>query len=253
MENKPLPQGHFCWVDVAVPNPAETHTFFSELFGWGRRVRPTEEAQAYSIMTLEGHHIAGVCEVEGSETSRWMNYLLVDDLAAATAKAESLGGEILKRDLEIATFGVMTVVQDPTGAIFSLWESKRGERKLPHRHGTVCWNELVTKDLDKAKAFYSKLAGWTHRETRFGDLCYTIFEKDGDDACGAMSLSDAANDKSVSNWIVYFTVDNCEESTRLCQELGGTVGQAPFEVEGLGRCALLSDPSGGTFGILEFV
>ena len=27
-------------------------------------------------------------------------------------------------------------------------------------HGTFCWNELMTHDAEKAKAFYSKTVGW---------------------------------------------------------------------------------------------
>lgn len=251
MEETRLSAGEFCWVDVAVPDPTATHTFFSELFGWGRRVRPTEEADAYSIMTLNGRHVTGICEVEESETSRWMSYLLVEDLSKAADRAKSLGGEILKAGLEIPTFGLMTVVMDPTGAIFSLWESLRGEKAASGEPGTVCWVELVTNDVKKASKFYTELCGWECRETRFGDLDYYLFTRDGKDVAGMMALDDAANDKSISNWVVYYSVADCSAAAQRCVAAGGQIVRGPFPVEGLGDCAILSDPSGGVFGILQ--
>lgn len=247
---KVLEPGFFCWIDVAVSDPTATHKFFTDLFGWGRKVRPTEDAHAYSIMTCQGQHVAGICQVEEAGPSQWMSYLLVDDLSQATDKAESLGAEILKRDIEIDTFGTMTVVQDPTGAIFALWQSKRGESPPPLGHGTFCGNELITTDLAKATAFYSALAGWTTKPASLGDLDYTFFQKDGEMVCGMMSTEDSTVTKN-STWLVHFSVDNAVESVHLCKDLGGDVKEEPVEIEGLGQCALLQDPSGGVFGIVQ--
>ena len=243
-----LAPGFFCWVDVAVADPVETHKFFTELFGWGRRVRPTEDAQAYSIMTAHGHHVAGICEVEEAGPSQWMSYLLVEDLEIATAKARQLGGQILKADITIATFGKMSVVEDPSGAVFALWQSLRGETDEPRGHGSVCWNELVTNNIEKARDFYTQLADWSHLPSRIGGLDYHLFSKDDKEVCGMMSL-DQNDDHSV--WRVYFTVDDCEQAARKVEELGGTVVQEPTDFEGVGRCALVRDPGGGVFGLLQ--
>ena len=91
-----LEAGSFCWADVAATDPTSTHKFFSELFGWKRKVRPTEDAQAYSIMTLDGCNVAGICGVEVDAPSQWMSYLLVDDLTQATERAVALGANTLR-------------------------------------------------------------------------------------------------------------------------------------------------------------
>lgn len=244
-----LAPGFFCWVDVAVADPGETHKFFTELFGWGRRVRPTEDAHAYSIMTAHGHHVAGICEVEDAGPSQWMSYLLVDDLEVATAKAQHLGGQILKADITIATFGKMSVVEDPSGAVFALWQSLRGETEEPRGHGSVCWNELLTNDVEKAKNFYTQLVGWNHLPRRIGGLDYHLFRKNEKEVCGMLGLDQKAEQGSV--WRVYFTVDDCDEAARKVEELGGKVVQEPSDLEGVGRCALVRDPGGGIFGLLQ--
>lgn len=248
-DNVSLTAGYFCWVDVAVTDPTVTHKFFTELFGWSRRVRPTEEAQAYSIMTAHGEHIAGICAVEGDGPSQWMAYLLVDDLSRGESGVIELGGKVLKSSVEIKTFGTMSVVEDPTGAVFALWQSARGEYKKPRLHGTVSWYELASTDPDAAKVFYTRLAGWTTDETTYDDAPFTIFEK-GDLEHAGLRKSKGAEP---SQWIIYFAVDNCDETAARCAELGGTVKVEPFDVEGLGRCTMLRDPSGGYFGAFQYI
>ena len=245
-QGKLLPPGFFCWVDVAVSDPTQTHTFFTDLFGWGRKVRPTEEAHAYSIMTVYGHHVAGICQVEGTGPSQWMSYLLVDDLTVASAKAQSLGASLLKENIDIATFGLMTVVEDPAGAVFALWESKRGETSDPKGHSIVHWTELVSDNTEVAKNFYCALAGWTHRDIEFGGKPYHIFSKDGEDVCGMMESTTSA-----PHWMVHFQVENCHVTCSLAEDLGGSVVRTPFDLEEIGRCAVLKCTSGGTFGIVQ--
>lgn len=247
-EKTPLKTGSFCWVDVAVSDPTVTHKFFSELFGWQRRVRPTEEATAYSIMTAHDEHVAGVCAVEENGPSQWMAYLLVEQLAAGEKRVEELGGKVLRSAVEIPTFGTLSVVEDPAGAIFALWQTARTEFKKPRLHGTVSWYELASAEPDKVKPFYAGLCGWTIDETSYDGAPFTIFEKEGREHAGLR----ACKGDEPSHWIIYFAVDNCDDIARACPELGGTVVTQPFDVEGLGRCAMLRDPSGGYFGAFEY-
>jgi uncharacterized protein len=248
---KRLEPGFFCWVDAAVAKPKVIHTFFSQLFGWGRRVRPTEDAQAYSIMTNHGRHVVGICAVEQAGPSQWMSYLLVDELRGATERAQQLGGKAVQENLEIADFGTMTVMEDPTGALFALWETKRGEFSRPRLHGNVSWQELMTSDVEQAKKFYQELVGWSSREIRFGGSPYTVFQKNGTDVGSVFDLK-KSNLNTGPFWLVYFAVDDCDETASLCSEIGGSVATPPFNIEGLGRCAMLKDPSGGVFGVMTY-
>ena len=57
--------------------------------------------------------------------SVWVPYILVDDLAASTAKARELGGTILQENVSVANMGTFSLVNDPTGATFGLWETAK--------------------------------------------------------------------------------------------------------------------------------
>jgi predicted enzyme related to lactoylglutathione lyase len=56
--------------------------------------------------------------------SFWLAYVLVDDIGAATKKAESLGAKIVKNSIEVPNMGWLSIIADPTGAALGLWQTK---------------------------------------------------------------------------------------------------------------------------------
>jgi predicted enzyme related to lactoylglutathione lyase len=56
--------------------------------------------------------------------SAWLPYVLVGDIAAATAKAKSLGATIIKDVTEVMGAGALSIFVDPTGAVLGLWQPK---------------------------------------------------------------------------------------------------------------------------------
>jgi predicted enzyme related to lactoylglutathione lyase len=56
--------------------------------------------------------------------SAWLAYVLVDDVAASTKKAKSLGATVMKDATEIMGVGTFSVLIDPTGAAIALWKPK---------------------------------------------------------------------------------------------------------------------------------
>jgi hypothetical protein len=59
---------------------------------------------------------------------QWVPYVLVDDIAATTEKAKSLGAKVLADVTEIQGMGSFSMLVDPTGASLALWQPK-----CPHR------------------------------------------------------------------------------------------------------------------------
>jgi len=56
--------------------------------------------------------------------SAWLAYVLVDDIAVATAKAKSLGAAIMRDVTEVPGTGSLSIIIDPTGAVLGLWQPK---------------------------------------------------------------------------------------------------------------------------------
>jgi predicted enzyme related to lactoylglutathione lyase len=57
--------------------------------------------------------------------SMWVPYVLVDDLAAASSKARSLGATVMKDATEVTGAGSFVIITDPTGGMLGLWESRK--------------------------------------------------------------------------------------------------------------------------------
>ena len=55
-----------------------------------------------------------------------------------------------------------------------------------------------------------------------------------------------------SQWATYFTVADCAAAQDRCRELGGQVLLPTMEV-GRMRFAVLADPQGATFDVIEFI
>src|SRR5262249_60226315 len=80
----------------------------------------------------------------------------------SAAKAVKLGGQQIVPPSDIPNVGRFAVIQDPTGAIISIFQpgQHRG-MTIFGRVGALCWADLNTKDPAGAPKFCSSWLGWT--------------------------------------------------------------------------------------------
>jgi len=116
-------------------------------------------------------------------------------------------------------------------------------------HGNFCWHDLMTTDLEAAKAFYPALLGWTLNvdETHAGP--YVLFH-DGHNQAGGMMTMDAGS-PAPSHWMPYVTVDDLVAALAQVKELGGAVHHGPFPVPNVGQMAVISDPQGAFLNVIQ--
>lgn len=117
-------------------------------------------------------------------------------------------------------------------------------------HGTFHWNELMTWDVEKAKAFYGETLGWTFDEMPMPmGFTYTL-AKSGDDVVGGMmQMSEEMGMKGESErWVAYIECDDVDARVAKVEANGGTVVRGGFDVEGVGRIAIVLDSNGGQIG-----
>lgn len=128
-EQMALPKhGEIIWTEVATNNLEECRKFYSEIFGWkiSKSANDAVGMDYYEADTGKGNPSAGMYEMKdeffGGEAPppHIMNYIAVDDVDASAAKAKELGATILSEPADIPGTGRMCMLQDPTGAAFSL-------------------------------------------------------------------------------------------------------------------------------------
>ncbi|MEP7075553.1 MAG: VOC family protein [Acidobacteriota bacterium] len=119
--------------------------------------------------------------------------------------------------------------------------------------GEICWRELATKDLAAAIEFYAKLFGWTLEQSKVTGMDYKEIQRDGVSYGGMMEIDEKwGPEPPPSHWSTYIAVANADETTAKIKANGGSVKVPPFDAPGVGRMAMVSDPSGAPFAIIQF-
>jgi predicted enzyme related to lactoylglutathione lyase len=251
--------GTFCWPELYTADAKAAKAFYTALFGWQLKELPIDDKGAiYTIFTLDGHDVAALNDmmpVGGAQgiPPHWMPYVSTDSADTTAAKTKAGGGTVHKEPFDVMGIGRMAVLQDPTGATFCCWEAKGhwGVGVLDEP-GALTWTELMTSDPAKAGPFYTQLFGWGTQVVPMGPAGdYTVFKRGEANAGGMMKTPPEAGNVP-PNWTSYFMVTDPDATVAKAQELGAHVIVPPTDIPGIGRFAMLADPTGAAFAVIRY-
>ncbi len=116
----------FCWDELHTRDTAAAKSFYSSAFGWTGKGE-ADGSNGYWHWRNADKDIGGMTSHMGGPNvpPHWLAYVAVSDVDAVTKKAVELGGKVLMPAMEIEKVGRFSVVQDPTGAVFSPFRSAR--------------------------------------------------------------------------------------------------------------------------------
>ncbi len=119
-------------------------------------------------------------------------------------------------------------------------------------HGRPCWYELATTRgrLDSAEGFYGSILGWKISDSGMEGFDYHLASSDGDMVAGLTEMPENMADMP-PYWTIYFAVDDADRTVAEARANGASIHSEPADIPGTGRFALLADPQGAAFGILE--
>jgi predicted enzyme related to lactoylglutathione lyase len=249
------------WVDLSTPDPAAATEFYTDLFGWTARSRPTGAGTEYTMLLLDDRLVCGLGpSMAPGGAAVWTTYVLVGDADEIVAAAPDAGGQVLMPAMDVLTSGRMAMLADPSGAVVGLWQPRDHQgADVFNEPGTVCWNELQARDLAACLPFYEEMFGWRWERTAAGGEDYFVAHLDakGSQAegvdtsvAGAMATPVGVPEDIPSLWSVYFSVADVEAAAGATQTGGGTVMMAPMDFD-WGRFAVLADPQGGVFSVMQ--
>jgi predicted enzyme related to lactoylglutathione lyase len=248
--------GTFCWIELGTIDGEAAKKFYTGLFGWDFTDSPIGPGMVYTMLKLDGKDVGALYQMPSEMTSQgippnWLSYASVTSADESAAKAKELGATLMKEPFDVMTVGRMAVVQDPTGAVFALWQAGTnkgaGVVNVPN---SFCWNELSTTDTEKAGDFYTGLFGWGKNVQQMGPMTYTSF-MNGDRPAGGMYKPGPEMGNVPPHWLVYFAVDDTDAMARKAGELGGKIISPPMDIPDTGRFAVVQDPQGAVFGIIK--
>ena len=123
----------------------------------------------------------------------------------------------------------------------------------PMTPGTFGWNELVTDDTEACETFFTRLMGWTTDSKAMEDGgVYTFFKQGDRPVGGMMSMQSLGLEDVPPHWMAYLTVENVDDACARCRELGGRIVMEPVDVPGIGRFAIVADPTDAALGLAQY-
>jgi len=254
-EIKKYVQGTPSWLDLATADMGAAESFYGKLFGWQAKREPAGNGMFYSMQSLKGKSVAGIMEQSAEQMAQgvppsWTTYITVDDVDAVTSRVKGLGGKVVMEPMDVLESGRMSMVQDPEGAFFALWQpNKHIGAGLVNEHGCLIWNELVADDPTRVAPFYAKLLDIQIADME-GMPGYKLFTV-GDRSVAGIFKKNEQMRQLPSYWSIYFAVDDCDAVVKQATSLGGEVVVPPMDT-GMGRMAALKDPQGAVFQVIKY-
>lgn len=246
------PQGNFCWTELATTDQNAAKEYYSKLFGWTINDYPMGEGQTYTMLDLHGKNAAAAYTMDKAQRDmgippHWNYYIAVENVDEMTAKAKSLGANVLMEPFDVMDVGRMSIITDPAGATFCMWQPKQHSGVgIADEAGAFCWYELNVHDTEAAKKFYPALFGWEVG----GSPEYTEW-KNGDKHIGGMMQIQKEWGDVPPNWMGYVMVADCDASTAKVKELGGQAYMGPQDIPNYGRFSVVADPQGAVLGLYQ--
>lgn len=245
--------GTFCWTGLATSDPAAATAFYTSLFGWEAAALSAGQAGTYTILRHTGKEVAILYQQTAQARAagappHWTSYISVADADATAARAGALGGtQAFREAFDVGNAGRVAAIQDPTGAMVSLWQPRAWiGATLVNEVGALCWNELATTDVQRAKSFFGELLGWKYE---ISDSGYVTIKNAGR-RNGGMRKQTEWERGIPPTWLPYFTVEDADDAARHAEQVGGCRLSPATEIR-IGRSAVITDPQGATFAVLE--
>ncbi|HLX09171.1 MAG TPA: VOC family protein [Thermoanaerobaculia bacterium] len=112
----------FVHVELATDDLDKAKDFYGKLFAWELEDVPMDGGAYTMIKVGTGTGGGMMTNPMPGAPSAWLAYVEVDDIAAATKKAKSLGAKVMKDVTEVMGAGWLSIIVDPTGAVLGLWK-----------------------------------------------------------------------------------------------------------------------------------
>lgn len=248
-------QGELTWTDLSARDLDAQTRFYEALFGWihndvlfGGRV--------YRLFSINGHVVGGASEMptqaaEQGTPSVWNTYVAVDDVDTEALLAARLGGKVVVPPTDVPR-GRMAGIEDPTGAVLYLWASSTpDDSEVYETPGTLAWANLETHDPAMAAQFFGRLMDCDVQALNEGSMPQWQISVNGHTEGSITSMPAIEQPDASAHWLDYFGTADLDASLEKAKSLGGTVLAEPLEVAGTVSFAVLEDPEGAKFALMQ--
>jgi predicted enzyme related to lactoylglutathione lyase len=248
--------GKVIFAELVTPDLAAAKQFYGGLFGWTFSDIQSGKAE-YAAASLDGHVVAGLIHKDFSTGEHrkpaWLSFIAVRDVDATKNLAVQHGAKVLFTPHSFPDRGREAVLADPQGAVFAVLASSSGDPPdVLAEPGEWIWSSLITSDPDAGAAFYQTL------------FDYEVFDLPADEGAQHLLLATDNYARASANswpadktsvhphWLNYVRVEDADKMAAKAVALGGRILVEPRVDRHGGKVAVIADPAGAAFGLLEW-
>ncbi|HEX6352851.1 VOC family protein [Actinophytocola sp.] len=250
-----LPAGAPCWVELSTGNEPRAREFYAALLDWRYQVTPDSTVMTgrYVIATRDGYPVAGVFQTD--RPIGWVPHMTVANTTTEAEKVRSFGGNVTLGPIDLPRYDSIVYAVDPLGAPVVLRCPPAGWLFTAGTAGTFASADLNTRDGTTADEFYCRMFGYT--AVQIGDALnydYAEWQLGGQPVLYRYVMGPEYPANTPAHWMIYFVADpiiGTDTTAMRALELGGTVVVQPYDTR-LGRVAVLADPGGAQFAVIDF-
>jgi len=248
--------GKVVFVELVTPDLAAAKQFYAGLFGWTFRDIQADGTK-YAEASLDGHPVAGLVQrdVPAGEHRQpaWLTFIAARDVDATKQLALQHGAKVLFEPHSIPDRGREAVFADPQGAVFAVLASSSGDPPdVLAAPGEWIWSSLITSDPDTDAAFYQTLFNYEVFELPASDGAQHLLLASDNYARASANTLPANRTGAQPHWLDYVRVEEAVKMTARVVALGGRVLVEPRVDRHGGMVAVVADPLGASFGLLEW-
>ena len=244
--------GRFIWHELVTPDPKAALAFYQELFHWKASTMDMGPGGTYTILKAGDKDVAGVIPAEKAKgiPPHWNLYFTSRDVDATAKQVKEKGGKVMAPPSDIPNVGRFAVLVDPQGSTFSVLAptDERAETDARPGAGEFCWVSLLIDDPKAALAFYGQVFGWTAKEMPAMNGYQELARADGKPVLGGVMKKEMPGPNA---WLQYVVVGDVDATAARASQLKGKVLAPPADIPGIGRFAVLQDPTGAALAVFK--
>jgi predicted enzyme related to lactoylglutathione lyase len=259
LNTPPSPEHHagkMVWADLATPDLAVAERFYGALFGWTFQSIHAGDTE-YAVALADGRPVGGLLQrpIPAGEhrQSAWLTFIAVRDVDAAKRAALAHGAKVIADSRNYPLRGRQAVFSDPEGAVFAVLASSSGDTPdFLAGPGEWIWSSLLAKDPDSEAAFYQTVFAYDAFDLASDDGAQHVILSSDDFARASVNAFPGGAARRHAHWLNFMRVDSTADAVAKAVAAGGRVLVEPHVDRHGGMVAVVADPAGAPFGLMEW-
>ena len=248
--------GKVVWAELVTPDLAAAERFYGGLFGWTFQSIHAGNS-GYAVAMADGRAVGGLYQkpIPAGEhrQSAWLTFIAVLDADAAKRTALAHGAKAVSDSKSYPARGRQAILADPEGAVFAVLASSSGDAPdFLAAPGEWIWSSLLCQDSEAEAAFYQEVFSYDVFDLASDGGSQHVILSSDDFARASVNAFPEGAARRHPHWLNFVRVANTLDAVAKAVSSGGRVLVEPHVDRHGGEIAVVADPAGAPFGLMEW-